>query len=394
MYEHSYRTCVEIDLNKLQRNLIRIREIVGPDCGIMEVMKADAYGHGLRLCCRYAAPFVNWFGVATLEEGLAIRQEAPGKPILVFGRLQDGELLQAARNQLTINLFSLDYAKQVEALMAKYTLRIDGHIKIDTGMNRLGLRARVGDLDGAVKDATEMFQMRSIRITGIYTHFACSDTQEPSDRVFTEAQYTVFQEVCDLLKKNGLDIGLRHCASTGGLLCYPTFRMEMVRTGMLPFGQSISEQSAADLGVEPILTWYAKVIDIHRVDQGESISYGRLYRTDQAERIAVLSVGYADGYSRAFSNQTQVILNGHKVAVRGKTCMDFIMVDITDVPDVKIGDQAVLLGCEGKQWISADSLAAKIPFDTNGGVTTDIAQRVRRIYRYDGKIVHESKVIY
>lgn len=394
MYEHSYRTCVEIDLNKLQRNLTRIREITGPDCEIMEVMKADAYGHGLRMCSRYAAPLVNWFGVAILEEGLAVRQEAPDKPILVFGKLQDEELPQAARNQLTINLFSLEYAKHVEEMMAENKLHIDGHIKIDTGMNRLGLRARVGNLYEAVRDATEMFHMPNIHITGIYTHFACADTQDPSDREFTEIQYSVFRDVCELLKSSGLNIGLRHCTSTGGLLCYPSYRMEMVRTGMLPFGQSINEQSAADLGMEPILTWYAKVIDIRWVDANESISYGRIYQTKHAERIAVLSVGYADGYSRAFSNRTQVLLNGHKAAVRGKTCMDFIMVDITNIPGVEIGDQAILLGCEGSQWISADSLAEKVPFNTNGGVTTDINQRVRRIYRYDGKIVDESQVLY
>ena len=139
MHEYPYRTCAEIDLNKLQRNLQRLRALIGPDCRIMEVMKADAYGHGLRVCAEYAAPYVDWFAAATLEEALAVRAAAPHTPILIFGGLLDPEIIQAAQHGLTINVFSLQYASHVQALLQPMDLQIDVHIKVDTGMNRLGL---------------------------------------------------------------------------------------------------------------------------------------------------------------------------------------------------------------------------------------------------------------
>ena len=150
MHEYPYRTCAEIDLNKLQRNLQRLRALIGPDCRIMEVMKADAYGHGLRVCAEYAAPYVDWFAAATLEEALAVRAAAPHTPILIFGGLLDPEIIQAAQHGLTINVFSLQYASHVQALLQPMDLQIDVHIKVDTGMNRLGLHAHaLGHVGGA-----------------------------------------------------------------------------------------------------------------------------------------------------------------------------------------------------------------------------------------------------
>jgi len=394
MHAYPYRTCAEVDLNKLQRNLGRLRKIIGPSCKIMEVLKADAYGHGLRLCSRYAAPLVDWFAAATLEEALTIREEAPETPVLILGALLDEELLQAAENRLTIDLFSAAYARHVQQLMADRGLQIDGHIKIDTGMNRLGLRARAGNVDEAVEAAAELFSLSNIRVTGIYTHFACADTEDADDCAFSDGQFQAFTAVCEALTARGLDIGVRHCASTGGLLCHPNYQLDMVRTGMLPLGQSISEESAAELGLEPILTWYARVIDIREIPAEESVSYGRTYTFPQNGRVAVLSVGYADGYSRALTNQTDVILHGKKVPLRGKICMDFMMADITDLPDVRIGDQAVILGREGEAWISADYLAAKIPYDTNGGITAEINGRVRRVYRYNDAVVAVAQMRY
>lgn len=394
MQEYPYRTCVEIDLNKLQRNLQRLRCLIGPDCKIMEVLKADAYGHGLRLCARYAAPYVDWFAAATLEEALTIREEAPQTPILILGRLLDHELCTAARQRLTINVFSLAYARHVQDRMAAEGLEIDCQLKIDTGMNRLGLRARVGSTDQAVAEAREIFALERLHVTGIYTHFACADTDDPSDQAFSNGQFAAFEEVCRVLRAQGLDVGLCHCASTGGLICYPQFRLGMVRSGMFALGQSISEASAAELGLEPILTWYAKVIDIRTVPAGESISYGRTYHTKTTQQIAVISAGYADGYSRAFTNHTQVILDGQMAPVRGKPCMDFIMVDITGIQGVQVGDQAVLLGRDGDHWISSDTLAQWVPYETNGGITTAITPRVRRVYRYNGETVAVSAPVY
>ncbi len=394
MHDYPFRCCTEIDLSKLQRNLKRLRSIIGPECKIMDVMKADAYGHGIRLCSRYAAPLVDWFAAATLEEALVIREEVPEKPILILGGLMDREILEAAEHRLTIVLFSLEYARHVQALLAENGMQIDGHIKFDTGMHRIGLRAHAGELEAAVEAAEELFALPNIRVTGLYTHFACSDTEDSSDISFSDEQFRAFTQLCDRLREKGLNVGLRHCASTGGMLCHPEYRLDMVRCGMFPLGQSISEKSAADLGLEPVLTWYARVIDLRDVRAGESVGYGRLYRAEKDRRIAVLSAGYADGYSRAYSNRAKVILNDRLVPVIGKTCMDFILVDVTGADAVKVGDQAVLLGKEKELWISADQLACCVPYNTNGGVTTEITARVRRVYRFEDQIIAVSDVRY
>ncbi len=393
MQNYPYRTCVEVDLDKLERNLVRLRALIGPDCRIMEVLKADAYGHGLRLCSRTAAPFVDWFATATLEEALAVREET-STPILLLGQLQDHEIPVAVRNHITLNISSLPYALHIQSLLSETDLTADGHIKIETGMNRLGFRARPGQPEEAVKAAAAVFSLPRIHITGIYTHFACADSDDEEDRSFTEDQFLSFCQVCSGLTDQGLDIGIRHCASTGGLLCHPAYRLDMVRTGMFPLGQSISEDSARQLGLEPILTWYARVIDIRDIPAGESVSYGRAYTFPKPSRIAVLSAGYADGYARALTNRTQVILGGKKVPLRGKICMDFMMADITDGPDVSLGDQAILLGREGSQWISADYLAEKAGPNTNGGITTAITARVPRIYVRHGEVAEIRKIVY
>ena len=175
---------------------------------------------------------------------------------------------------------------------------------------------------------------------------------------------------------------------------HPEYRCQMVRAGMFALGMSYSAESARACALEPILTWYAKVVDIRTVEPGESVSYGRIFTAERPTRVAVLSVGYADGYSRAFSNRARVLLHGKYAPVRGKTCMVFTMVDVTDIPDVAVGDQAVLLGADGGQCIPADELAALLPDGTNGGVTADIHFRVRRVYRYDNATVAVSDVRY
>jgi len=389
-----YRTWAEIDLDKLQRNLQRLRGVLGPDHKIMEVLKADAYGHGLRMCSRYAAPLVDWFAVATLPEGLVAREEAPQTPILIFGALLDHEVVEAAESRLTINVFSVEYARHVAALVEKEGLTIDVHIKVDTGMNRLGLTARVGHTDEAVAQAEEILRMKALHVTGIYTHFACADTDDPSDEAFSRDQFQAYIDVCNTLKEKGWDIGLRHCASTGGLQCYPEFRMDMVRVGMWALGQNIGEKATLQYGLEPIMQWYSRIIDIRPVAEGDTVSYARTYKTDRASRMAVVSVGYADGYSRAYSNKTHAIIRGKKVPLRGRICMDFLFADVTDLPEASVGDPVMLLGKNGDQWISPDSLLEYIAGNTNGGVTAEINFRVPRVYVSNGQVVDVTKVSY
>lgn len=392
--DYAFRTYAEINLDHFQDNIKKLKKLVGPDIKIMHVMKADAYGHGVRMCSRYAAPLVDSFAAATLEEALTIRSEVPDKPILILGKLFEEQIITAAKNRLTICLASAEYAETVQRLLESHDLEIDGHLKIDTGMNRLGLRARPDDVAGAVEDAKKIYEFPNIHIQGIYTHFACAGTEDPEEIAFSEDQFKAFSQVCDELKRQGYSIGLRHTASTTAFLDHPEYRLDMVRTGMLPLGQSIDEAWTRRMDVTPILTWYARIVEIHDLQPDESVSYGRIYRASGQERIAVVPVGYADGYFRALSNVADVIIHDRRVPIRGKLCMDYMMVDITDMPEVKIGDSVILLGRSETQWVSTDYLSELTLYGVNGYITANIGIRVPRVYRYQGEIVEVVKHCY
>ena len=387
MVDYAFRTYAEINLDHFQENIKKLRELVGPDIKIMHVLKANAYGHGIRLCSRYAAPLVDCFAAATLEEALAIRSEVPDKPILVLGRLSESQVITAAEKDLTICLISVAYAQEVQRVLADNHLEIDGHLKIDTGMNRFGLRARVDEIDSAVEDAKRIYALPNIHIKGIYTHFACAGTQDPEEIAFSDGQFKAFSQVCSALKAQGYDVGLRHTASTVAFLDHPEYRLDMIRTGMFPLGQSIDEACTRRFDITPILTWYARIMDIRELQPGESVSYGRIYTATKRERIAVIPVGYADGYIRELSNAAEVIIHDQRVPIRGKLCMDYMMADVTDIPQAKIGDQVILLGRSESQWISTDYLSELVTYGVNGYITANIGLRVPRVYRYHGEVI-------
>ena len=380
MPEYPYRTYVKIDLKQLEMNLQAIKKSLG-STKLMAVMKADAYGHGIRFCSRYAAYYVDWFATATLEEALAVRQENENKPILILGRLSKSEIPVAAKHRLAISVFSLEYAELVQQILSKQDLQIEAHIKIDTGMNRFGFRVRYGKED--LYKCSGLLSLDRIHFSGVYTHFAAADSDNQVDREFTALQWERFITSCKELENMGFPSLIRHCSATGAVFRYPEFKSNMIRTGMLILGQGIPSESELTTYIHPILTWFARIVDIHDIEADESVGYGREYISNHSERIAVVSCGYADGYPRALSNNTQVLVHGVRCPVRGKICMDFMMVDISSVPEAKVGETVILLGRSGDTEILAEELALKVPFNTNGGITSAIMPRVPRLY-WDG----------
>lgn len=390
---YPYRTYAEVDLNKMQHNLKQVRKFVGDSCKILFVLKADAYGHGTYMCAKYSESLVDWYGAATIDEALCIRRSGVKKPILLLGHLQDFDLCAAADHKITINSGSLEYARHVNEYLGAHGKSIDCHLKIDTGMNRTGLFARIDQYEEAVCGAKEIYNLPNLNVTGIYTHFSCGDSEDPDDILFTQRQYDTLCLVIKSLEQQGYDVGLRHCTSTCPLLTHPDWKMDMVRVGMLGLGQSMNEEWTKKMDLHPILRWCAKVVSIMELDAGESISYGRIYRTEKPEKIAVLSVGYADGYNRAYSNRANLILGGKIVPECGKVCMDFAMANITGIDDIKVGDDAVLLGENGDKCITPDSLSACTEYGVNGWVTCQISARVPRIYVHNNQIV-ETRLLF
>lgn len=392
MNAYPYRTYAEIDLNKMQHNLRQVRAAIGPDCKLLFVLKADAYGHGTPVCAKYSEELVDWYAVATIDEALSIRRAGVEKPILLFGALQDPEIELAADNRITINSCSLEYSRHVAEVLQRCGKRMDCHIKIDTGMNRTGLFARVGRTDGAVRQAEEIFALEPLHVTGIYTHFSCADSADPEDVAFTQRQYEAFAAVAEALQEKGYDVGLRHCTSTCPFLCHPEWKLDMIRVGMLGFGQSMDEAWAAKMDLRRIMRWCAKVVSVLDLEPGESVSYGRIYKTTGHEKIAVISAGYADGYNRSYSNRARIIISDHIVPQCAKVCMDYTMANVTGL-DVKPGDDAILLGQSETCEVTPDSLSADTEYGVNGWTTCQITARVPRIYVYNGQVV-ETRMLF
>ena len=392
MNTYPYRTYAEIDLNKMQHNLRQVRAAIGPDCKLLFVLKADAYGHGTPVCAKYSEELVDWYAVATIDEALSIRRAGVEKPILLFGALQDPEIELAADNRITINSCSLEYSRHVAEVLQRCGKRMDCHIKIDTGMNRTGLFARVGRTDGAVRQAEEIFALEPLHVTGIYTHFSCADSADPEDVAFTQTQYEAFAAVAEALQEKGYDVGLRHCTSTCPFLCHPEWKLDMIRVGMLGFGQSMDEVWAAKMDLRRSMRWCAKVVSVLDLEPGESVSYGRIYKTTGHEKIAVISAGYADGYNRSYSNRARIIISDHIVPQCAKVCMDYTMANVTGL-DVKPGDDAILLGQSETCEVTPDSLSADTEYGVNGWTTCQITARVPRIYVYNGQVV-ETRMLF
>ncbi|MDP4109164.1 MAG: alanine racemase [Bacillota bacterium] len=378
-----YRNYVQIDLDKIDENYEIIRKIVGTDCKIMTVVKADAYGHGLKKCSAACESKTDWFATATLEEAIAVRSAMVNKPILIFGPINLNKLELAYKMDLTLSVGSEEYARKILSFCEKNGAKIKCHIKLDTGLNRMGITCRRNRMDECVSEVERILAMKCFITEGIYTHLSCADSKDEDDISFTREQFSVFTEACGILERKGCDLGLKHCCSTTGIICCPEMRLDMVRTGMLVFGQGISNESVSELGIKPILTWHAKIARIRNVEAGESIGYGRAYITKEPKRIAVVSAGYADGFKRNYSNKARVIINGHYAPVLGNICMDYFMADVSQIKEAGVGDDVILLGSDGSLSITANELS-DLNNATPGDVTCSVSARVPRLY-YRGK---------
>lgn len=374
MNSASYRTLAKINLDAIRHNGEVCRRTF-PNKRILSVLKADAYGHGIAGVMSAYESFSDYYAVATVEEGLLVRQQTL-KPILLFGPAPEGQMALAAENKLTFTVGSRDYAARLAARLEAAGMTADCHLKIETGLNRSGVRWR--DPEMAMDAIREIHGHACLNFTGTYTHFACGEGQQPWELEFTALQYTRLTEAITAMKQEGLETGLCHCCSTGGSLAHPEYQMDMVRLGMMPMGMSYSDESVQDLGLIPAMKWVSYISQIENLPAGDAVSYGCLFRAEKPMRIGMVTCGYADGYRRAYSGKTQVLINGKKTKTIGRIAMDCMMIDLTEV-DAKVGDEVILLGSDGVNTISAQELM-QFGESVSGEVTAAISQRVKRIY--------------
>ncbi len=360
------RPCwAEVHLSKISKNLQKITKQIAP-AKVMFVVKCNGYGHGAYEVSREAeqSGFCDFLGVASIEEGLYLREKGINLPILVLGSIYPFEAFEyAIKNDLSITVASLDSAKEVVKISDALNLTAKCHIKVDTGMGRIGTRA-----GGILKIAQILKQGKNINLEGIYSHFSCAH----SDSKYTKHQTTIFNIVIDECKKENINFKIKHIANSYGMLNFPDSRLDMVRTGLAVYGIM--------KGYEDALEWKSKIIFLKNMPKGSFIGYDNTYKCDDEKRIATIPVGYGDGYYRRLSNQSKVLVNGQRCKIVGNISMDMMTIDVSHLKNVKVGDEVVLIGRSENDKIPVSELA-NILGTNSYSIICNISNRVPRVYK-------------
>lgn len=366
-------TVAIVDLNKLKHNIEILKKSLLDNTALMAVIKANAYGHGAVEVARNSLlAGASRLAVAIPEEGVELRESGIEAPILILGGIDPSQAELIFEYELNPCVFSYDMVNILNHQGIKLRKRIGVHVKVDTGMGRIGLK----DENEILKFCSYIEGTESLYLEGIFTHFAAADNPDGS---YTQFQLQKFNRVLSYLQKANIHFRWIHAANSAAIFRYPDTQFNMVRGGISMYGYYPSEHMKELGQLEPILEWKTRIAFVKEVDKGESISYGRTYIADQNRIIATLPVGYADGYNRLLSNRGWVLINGKKAPIVGTICMDQFMVDVTEIPDVKPGDTAILLGKQGDEVITADDLA-KLCNTISYEILVNISPRVPRIY--------------
>ncbi|MCS7351034.1 MAG: alanine racemase [Anaerolineae bacterium] len=366
-------TWAEVDLGAIAENTRGMKRWVGDRVEIIAVVKADAYGHGAVPVARTVLKAgATRLAVHRLAEGVALRQAGIEAPILVMAPLQPEEAPEAVRWGLTPTLATPEAAQALHAVAQATGRRTAVHVEVDTGMGRAGLLP-----EDAVDFAHALQGMDGLTLEGFYTHFATADEGDPS---FVMRQLRRFEEVIAALEASGIRIPLRHVANSAAALRFRAAHFEAVRPGIALYGMRPSLEWEPPFPLRPAMTIRSRVIRVWTLAPGESVGYGRTFIADRERRMALVPIGYGDGYPRSLSNQGAVLIRGRRAPVRGRVSMDQIVVEVTEIPDARVGDEVVILGRQGEGEIRAEELAAwagTIHYE----ITTRISPRVPRIYR-------------
>ncbi|HLW01527.1 MAG TPA: alanine racemase [Ktedonobacterales bacterium] len=367
-------TWVEIDLSAIGANSRRIKQIIGPNVELLASLKADAYGHGaLRVAQTVLHNGASRIGVATLSEAVPLRQAGITAPILIFGYLPPWQMREAVRLGVTATIYSLEGIQALSQAAESLGIEASAHLKIDSGMGRLGLRAE--DQQSILQVAIEARNLPGVRLEGIFTHFASADS---ADQTHCRLQLARFHEVLAALEEAGVRPPLVHAANSAATLALPEAYFNMVRVGIALYGLNPSDEVRLPEGYQPALSFKTHIAQVKDVPAGECISYGCTFVTPTAMRIAVIPVGYADGFRRAPANWGEVLVRGKRAPLVGRVCMDQSMLDVSDIPGVTVGDEVVLIGQQGEEMLTAEAVAARLG-TISYEVVSEILARVPRV---------------
>jgi alanine racemase len=361
----------EIDLNAIAHNVHQVKSLLRPSTRFMCVVKADGYGHGgVKVAEAALAAGVDCLGVATLNEAILLREAGVTAPILLLGYAWPPYYGEALHYHVELTIFRYEDAEALARLARQNRESVEIHVKINTGMNRLGITP---DAEGA-EIVRRISALPGLKIKGIFTHFAASDQRDQS---VTDQQYAAFQTMLNLLRRRGVPVSIRHCANSAATVALPHTHLDMVRAGIICYGlRPSAEVDTAPLRLQPAMSLKTRIVQLRDISPGEAVSYGCTYRSTAPRRIATVPIGYADGYSRLLSNRAQAWLHGWRIPLIGRVCMDQCMFDVTEAPRAQLMDEILLFGPQG---VTADDVGDWMG-TINYEVVCQVSSRVPRVY--------------
>lgn len=376
-----YRVCAGIDLDALKYNVDGIKRCKAESAMLMGVIKADAYGHGAKVFAHELDRMgFDWFAVATADEGIELRRDGIEQPILVLGYSCEAQYPDMVQWEITPTIYSLDMAKAFDAAAEKAGKVANIHIKIDTGMSRIGFLPEEESLD----EIEKIHGLRHLRIQGMFTHFACADMR---DKTHVGHQIEKFRQMIDGVRQRGIPVEIFHCSNSASIMELPSEHMNLVRAGIILYGLYPSHEMEEErLPLKPVMSLYSHVVHVKEVPEGVTVGYGATYVTRRPTRIGTIPVGYADGYPRILSNRASVLIRGRRAPIIGRVCMDQFMVDVTDMPEVSVGDVVTLIGRDGEETLSVEEIS-EMAGSFNYEFVCDVSRRVPRVYIKNGKPV-------
>jgi alanine racemase len=385
--KHYDRAWAEIDLDAIQYNIESIKKNIKRDTKIIAVIKTDGYGHGaFQIANMLEDDNKVWgYAVATAEEALLLREKNIAKPILILGYTFPYSYKELISKEIRPTVFTLEAAGELSKAALELGTKCKLHIKVDTGMTRIGIRPG----DEGIELVKEIAALPGLEIEGIFTHFATADE---SDKTKTYAQLDKFKGFADQVESElGIKIPLKHCSNSAGIAEIPEANMDAVRAGIIIYGlwPSKEVEDAHKIDLKPALSLKSKVVYVKTVPKGQEISYGGTFTTKRQTRVATICIGYGDGYPRALSNLGHVLIKGQKAPIIGRVCMDQFMVDVTDISEpILVGDTVTLIGRDGNETITMEEVG-DISGRFNYELACDLGKRVPRIYKSDDTLIYD-----
>lgn len=374
-----HRTYAKIDLDAIEYNTDNILKKLNKKAKLLEVIKADAYGHGAVEVGRLLESRCDFFGVACVEEAAELLNAGLTKPMLVLGYVSPEQFDEVVKNDIRIPVFSYDAAKALSDEAVRQNKNIPFHFCIDTGMSRIGFQVNEESADICKKITC----LPNITAEGLFSHFAAADEK---DLTKTKKQKELYKAFVSMLEERGIDIPIKHLSNSAGIMIFDD-NFDMVRAGIMTYGLYPSEDvDKTLLDIKPAMEWKTHISHIKTLEAGREISYNGTYVTNKRTVVATVTVGYADGYPRCLSNKGRVIVNGRYAKILGRVCMDQLMIDITDIPNVKTDDEVTLVGRDGDAVLTMEEVSG-LAHSFNYELPCRISRRVPRVYIKNGKAV-------